>query len=167
MKSLAQWDQEFANALQEKCPQSERNRAGVFLSVIPNRQIWNEFLTTAQSQAKFWANHPAVFPNDLLLLYAGLAFYEYDDNVFWPAFSRCLRLPPLPGNQQHIWNSAFETVMLRGGFRFFDENYVGTAVYLVGIPLSMWEGFLTICQWALWKTDWASLPDGKKTPMLN
>jgi hypothetical protein len=23
----------------------------------------------------------------------------------------------------------------------------------------MWEGFLTICQWALWKTDWASLSD--------
>jgi hypothetical protein len=47
MKILAQWDQDFANALQEKCPKSERNRAGVFLSVIPNRQIWNEFLATA------------------------------------------------------------------------------------------------------------------------
>jgi len=159
MKSLAQWDQEFATALQEKCSKSERNRAGIFLSVIPNRQIWNEFLTTAQAQAKFWADHPDVFPNAVLLLYAGLAFYEYDDNVFWPGFSRCLRLPPLPGSQQHVWNSAFEKAMLRGEFRFFDQKYVGSAVYLVGIPLSMWEGFLTICQWALWKTDWASLSD--------
>jgi hypothetical protein len=104
-------------------------------------------------------DHPDVFPNAVLLLYAGLAFYEYDDNVFWPGFSRCLRLPPLPGSQQHVWNSAFEKAMLRGGFRFFDQNYVGSAVYLAGIPLSMWEGFLTVCEWALWKTDWASLSD--------
>jgi len=159
MNRLAQWDEEFARALQEKCPRSERNLAGVFLSVIPERLVWNEFLTTAQAHAKFWAIHPDIFPNALLLLYAGLAFYEYDDNVFWPGFSRCLRLPPLPGNQQHVWNSAFEKAMLRGGFRFFDQNYVGSAVYLVGIPLSMWEGFLTICGWALWKTDWASLSD--------
>jgi hypothetical protein len=159
MKSLAQWDQEFASGFQDKCQQSERERAGVFLSVIPNRQVWNEFLASAQTQAKFWANHPDVFPNALLLLYAGLAFYEYDDNVFWPGFSRCLQLPPLPGSQQHVWNSAFEKAMLRGGFSFFDQNYVGSAVYLVGIPLSMWEGFLTICEWALWKSDWASLSD--------
>jgi len=159
MKSLAQWDREFASALQEKCPQAERTRAGVFLAVVPNRQVWNEFLASAQAEAKFWANRPEVFPHALLLLYAGLAFYEYDDNVFWPGFSRCLRLPPLPGSQQHVWNSAFEKAVLRGEFRFFDQNYVGSAVYLVGIPLSMWEGFLTICQWALWKTDWASLSD--------
>jgi hypothetical protein len=159
MKSLARWDEEFACALQEKCPRSERVRAGVLLSVIPDRRIWNDFLSTAQAQASSWGNHPDVFPNSLLLLYSGLAFYEYDDNMFWPGFSRSLRLPPLPGNQQHVWNSAFEKALLRGGFRFFDDKYVGSAVYLVGIPLSMWEGFLTICQWALWKTDWPSLSD--------
>jgi hypothetical protein len=91
MKNLAQWDQEFASALQEKCPKTERNRAGVFLSVIPNRQIWNEFLTSAQSQVNFWTSRPDVFPNAVLLLYAGLAFYEYDDNVFWPYPSDLLR----------------------------------------------------------------------------
>ncbi len=157
MKNLAQWDQEFASTLQEKCPQSERRRAGVFLSVIPNRRIWNEFLTSAQ--ANFSAFRPDDFPSSLLLLYAGLAFYEYDDNVFWPGFCRCLRLPPLPGSRQNVWNRAFEKAVLRGGFRFFDHSYVGSAVYLVGVPLSMWEGFLTVCQWALWKTDWASLSD--------
>jgi hypothetical protein len=159
MKSLALWDQEFASALQVKCPQSERHRAGVFLSVIPNRQIWNEFLASAQAQASFWASRPDVFPNAILLLYAGLAFYEYDNNEFWPAFSRCLHLQPLPGSQQSVWNRAFEKTALRGGFQFLDRNYVGSAVYLAGIPLSMWEGFLTICRWAFWKSNWASLSD--------
>jgi hypothetical protein len=159
MKSLAQWDQEIAATLKEQCPRSERTRTGAFLQVIPERQSWNDFLIAAQQNMTSWANYPDGFPNALLLLYAGLAFYEYEDTVFWPKFSRCLGLSQLPGNQQTVWNRAFEKALKQEGFRFFDQNYVGSAVYLAGIPLSMWEGFLTICQWALWKTDWTTLSD--------
>ncbi len=163
MTELEQWNLRFVNTLQEKCPLEQRGRAGVLLSAIPDRQTWNEFLAAAQAEFRSWAYVPQAHPQALLFLYAGLAFYEYDDNTFWPAFGRCLGVSHPPTNQQTMWNEAFGNVVSEGGFHVLKRSghrfFVGTAVYLAGIPLSMWEGFVSVCEWALWQEDWASLSD--------
>ncbi|MFA5187358.1 MAG: hypothetical protein WC551_12840 [Patescibacteria group bacterium] len=163
MKTLAEWEMQVDSELKAKCPAALRNRAGAVLGVIPQRGNWNDFLRAAQESWRLWCLSPTHFPNATLLLYAGLAFYEYEDNRFWPAFSRCLGLHPLPGSQQTIWNEAFEQTASVRGFRFLHggghRSFVGTAVYLAGIPLSMWEGFLGVCEWALWQSGWAGLSD--------
>ncbi|MDQ3009901.1 MAG: hypothetical protein M3X11_04265, partial [Acidobacteriota bacterium] len=40
---------------------------------------------------------------------------------------------------------------------------VGSAVYQIGIPLSMWGGFLEICEWALRHDNWEEMPDADWT----
>lgn len=164
MKVLAEWEQHFDSELDAKCPADLRGRAGALLGVIPKRQDWNGFLAAARESWAFWSSSPDQFPHALLLLYAGLGFYEYEDNRFWPAFSRCLDLNPLTGGQQKMWNDAFEQAAVVRGFRLLHggshRSLVGTAVYLAGIPLSMWEDFLNVCEWALrWKEGWEQLPD--------
>ncbi len=37
--------------------------------------------------------------------------------------------------------------------------YVGSAVYHSGVPLSLWDGFLEVCEWALWQENWWTLPE--------
>ena len=38
-------------------------------------------------------------------------------------------------------------------------DFVGSAVFHVGIPLSLWDGLLEVCEWAAWREDWKSLSD--------
>ena len=38
-------------------------------------------------------------------------------------------------------------------------DYVGSAVHHIGIPLSLWAGFLEICEWALSQDNWSALTD--------
>ena len=38
-------------------------------------------------------------------------------------------------------------------------DYVGSAVHHIGIPLSLWAGFLEICEWALSQDNWSALSD--------
>jgi hypothetical protein len=36
-------------------------------------------------------------------------------------------------------------------------SYVGSAVHHIGIPISLWDGFLDLCEWAAAREDWQSL----------
>jgi len=40
-----------------------------------------------------------------------------------------------------------------------ERAFVGTAVFHTGIPLSLWEGFLAVCEWASWNSGWENLDD--------
>jgi len=102
-------------------------------------------------------------PSCLLLLYAGLAFYEYDENTFWPQFAKSVGSSPLPANQQQEINGAFAKAAKHFSLRLKPRDngtdYVGSAIHYIGIPLSLWDGFLDICEWALWRKDWKTLSD--------
>src|SRR5262249_31332129 len=67
----------------------------------------------------------------------------------------------LPVNQQTEINGAFAEAAshfrLAVKRRDNGTDFVGSAVNQIGIPLSLWEGFLDICEWALWRKDWQSL----------
>ncbi len=97
------------------------------------------------------------------MLYCGLAFYEYDENTFWPQFAKIVGSQNLSPNQQTEINDAFGVAARQFQFelkrRDKRTDFVGTAVNLIGIPLSLWDGFLEICDWAAWQQDWKSLPD--------
>jgi hypothetical protein len=97
------------------------------------------------------------------LLYCGLAFYEYDENRFWPQFAKAVGSEELPANQQTEINTVFaaavDKFLLELKRRDKSTDFVGSAVSLIGIPLSLWDGFLEICDWTIWRKDWRSLSD--------
>lgn len=101
------------------------------------------------------------YPHCLLVLYGGLAFFEYEEGRFWPQFQAALGGITVPPSRQTEINIIFATAAERLGFRIIRNetrtDSVGSAVYHIGIPLSVWDGFLGICEWALWQLDWKYL----------
>lgn len=95
----------------------------------------------------------------------GLAFYEYDEGRFWPQFAKAIGKDSIPPNQQGEINQAFSQAARHCGFRILHtpQTYVSSAIYQIGIPLSLWDGFLEICEWAFWRDDWAALNDEEWT----
>lgn len=161
-KDLRLYEEEFKNQIQN-IPVVEKQKAGALLPVIPERLEWDNYISAIKSQASvagtfLWRN-----PYCLIVLYGGLAFFEYEDNSLWPQFSRALGLESIPGNQQRDINSAFADAAKAAGLIIFKKEArtesVGSAVYHAGIPLSLWDGFLEICRWAWLRDDWKELSD--------
>jgi len=161
--ALENWEMSFALAIQKIAPQ-HRNKAGILLPVVPNLSQWDDYLSSVRMEwQQDWKRIIDQCPGCVLLLYAGLAFYKYDDNTFWPQFSLAIGTDPLPVNQQQAINSAFakaaEYFGLKLKLRDRGTDFVGTAIHYIGIPLSLWDGFLDICEWTLWRKDWETLSD--------
>lgn len=140
-----------------------RQKAGALLPVIPDRVKWDDFLTAVKAEWKTWRSNLEQCTYCLAVLYGGLAFYEYDENTFWPKFAKAIGSESLPPNQQTEINLAFSKMAERLGLKLQRRenrtDFVGSAVYYIGIPLSLWDGFLEICEWALWRDDWKTLSD--------
>lgn len=138
---------------------STRQRAGTLLSVIPKREEWNKFLNSVQS----WYREKDKYPCHLLILYDGLAFYEYDASSYWPQFAKAIGSEQLPANQQSAINKAFERAAKTCGLpilhRADSTDYVGSAVHHIGVPLSLWDDFLEICEWMLSQDNWTGWSD--------
>ena len=160
--ALKDWEKRFAPAIQ-KIALPETNKAGVLLPVIPDHAQWDDYLLSVRTEWKKWKSGLWQHPSCLLVLYAGLAFYEYDENTFWPQFAKSVGSDPLPANQQQELNGAFAKAAkyfsLKLKLRDNGTDFVGSAIHYIGIPLSLWDGFLDICEWALWRKDWKTLSD--------
>ena len=158
MPKISDWEKRFREEI-EKVDESKRQAAGALLPVIPNHENWNEFLGLMK---KFWKRALDDFPCCLLLLYDGLAFYEYDANRFWPEFQKATETN-IPSTEQEGINRAFAKASreynLKIRKRPGSTDYVGSAVHHIGIPLSLWAGFLEICEWALSQDNWSALSD--------
>jgi len=162
---MEKWEAEFNQDL-NSVDISKRLQAGVLLSIIPDQERWNEFLSKVTDYWKFWREDLNKFPKSLIVLYDGLAFYEYNDNTFWPQFSRAIGAKErISSNLQNEINIAFlkavETLGLSIQRRDNGISYVGSAIYHIGIPLNLWDDFLEICEWALWQPAWNSLTDNE------
>lgn len=175
---LVNWEVSFEEKL-ETIAATTRHNAGALLPLIPAREQWARFLATIQSEWAAWEHDLTRYPVCLLVLYGGLAFYEYDERVFWRHFAKAIGEPSVPPNRQTEINQAYSQIAEHLGFRIlrkvtprtlqFHEielpvedcttSYVGSAVYQAGIPLSLWDGFLEICEWASWQDSWSTLSD--------
>jgi hypothetical protein len=151
----------------EKCFQGiagdKRQKAGALLPIIPPRERWEHFLSSIRTEWNIWRRDLTKYPKCLIVLYGGLAFYEYDENTFWPQFYKAVGSDQLPANQQTDINNAFSKVAEQLGLKIQQRSkgtaFVSSAVYHIGIPLSLWDGFIDICEWALWREDWEVLTD--------
>lgn len=38
-------------------------------------------------------------------------------------------------------------------------SFIGTAVFFIGVPISLWDEFLIVCEWALYRKGWENLSD--------
>jgi hypothetical protein len=160
---LEKWEVFFKEKL-ESLGAATRHKAGALLPLIPDREQWARFLATIQSEWAAWEHDLTSYPACLLVLYGGLAFYEYDERVFWRHFAKAIGKDSVHPNRQTEINQAFSQIAERLGFRILrvedrTTSYVGSAVYQAGIPLSFWDGFLEICEWASWQDSWSTLSD--------
>ena len=160
--TLADWEKRFAEAIgRVEC--AEGKVCAALLPIIPDRARWEEFLTCIGAEWKNWKGRLSEHPSCLVILYCGLAFYEYDEHTFWPQFAKVVGSERLPVNQQTDINGAFaiaaDHFRLKVKRRDSGTDYVGSAVNQIGVPLSLWDGFLEVCDWALWRKDWKALPD--------
>jgi hypothetical protein len=160
--TLADWDNYFATEIQ-RGRHSKASAYAALLHVVPDRITWDAFLTSVRVEWGTWKSSLSGRPSCLLMLYCGLAFYEYDENTFWPQFARVVGADDLPNSQQTEINGVFAKAVhrfqLKLKLRGNGTDFVGSAVNLIGIPLSLWDGFLEICDWAIWRKDWKSLSD--------
>ena len=158
MLALNDWEDRFREDI-EKIDASKRHMAGALLPAIPNHEDWNEFLGLMKT---FFERTVGEFPCCLIILYGGLAFYEYAGHSFWPQFQKSLETTLTSAKQGEI-NQAFARAANQYGLKVRQRpgstEYVGSAVHQIGVPLSLWDGFLEICEWALVHDNWAELSE--------
>lgn len=162
MKSLNIFEVDFEKSFLS-ISKSELQIAGALLPLVPSPAEWSDFLKAINAEWKDWKRDLLKYPYSLLILYDGLAFYEYEDNTFWPQFYKAVGSDQLPANQQSDINNAFSKTVEQLGLNIQQRSkgtaFVSSAVYHIGIPLSLWDGFIEICEWALWRDDWETLTD--------
>ena len=162
---LADWEESFQEKL-AAIDASKRDKPGALLPKIPDREKWDEFSFAVRSEWNIWKRDLDRYPACLIVLYGGLAFFEYDENTFWPHFASFVGSPSIPANQQAELNNSFLRASERHGLRAVSKTirrtphfYVSVAVSQIGIPLSLWDGFLEICDWASWLDNWEVFTD--------
>lgn len=145
---------------------SERQRAGALLGCVPDRTEWEELQQMLKNSP--WAVDPMAqpgnpFPHLLLVLYAGVAFYEYKNATFWPQFCRVVGLSSLSPTRKRKLNENFARAADAAGLPIIKTaggcSFVGTAVFFIGVPVSLWDEFLIICEWVLYRKGWKNFSD--------
>ena len=163
---LQDWEQRFHSGI-SAVDAGKRSKAGALLPIVPRHGDWEDFLGAVRLSWNNWQHNLGQYPASLLILYGGLAFFEYDDRTFWPHFANAVAgvAHPPPTSRQTEINSVFQSAAQRYQLilmhRRNGTDFVGSAIYQIGIPLSLWEGFLEICQWAAWRPDWKELSDAE------
>ncbi len=157
METYTDWDSRF-EAEFNKITVERRRKPGAFLSVVPHGTEWEKFLDFVRRGWCF--GRITEFPFCLLTLYAGIAFYEYESGDFWKPFAAAVgvkSISPLQYNKlndyffYHAKEIGLETLVSSRG-----NDFVGTAIFQIGVPLSFWQDFLKICENLWWREDWKS-----------
>jgi len=157
-QSLPDWNRVFENKVLS-LETTIRNKAGAMLQVIPSREDWQEFLKSVKSEWQVWQGDGR-YPFCLLILYGGVAFYEYKSGQFWEHFAETIETE-ISGGQRLKLNDDFSRVVSENGLKLFQSDYVGSAVFQIGVALHSWQYFLQICKWALRRDEWKTLSDAE------
>lgn len=157
-RSLSDWNSIFENKF-FSIEDSTRVKAGSLLEVIPTRGDWRDFLECIKNEWASWQGDSR-FPFCLLVIYGGNAFYEYKSGQFWKPFTEAIETE-LNGNHQQKLNENFARVVSENGLKLFQSDFVGSAVFHIGVALHSWQHFLQICKWALRRDEWKMLSDAE------
>jgi hypothetical protein len=152
--SLRDWEIALSREV-GKISLKDRCRGGALLSALPSLQGWELFKSIVRENWTAILSKPDEYPSVLALLYAGVAFFDYNDELnYWDAFSEAVADPDLKEKgRQGKWNEAYNQTCgvlgLEVGKGASNNAYVGTAVRHAGVPLAFWEDFMRVCTWAL------------------
>jgi hypothetical protein len=166
---LKEWEDHCREEI-ARIPADSRNRAGALLPCVPERAEWESLQQAVKESWRSFEDYLHLYPHTLLTLYAGLAFHEYEDNTFWPQFWRFVGVTPIQTKQNAI-NESFDRaasfvglpIQVQTGHR----SFVGSAVYFIGVPVSVWDDFLGICYWAVWHSNWGDLSDAEWVEVMS
>ena len=103
---LKEWENQCREKI-ARIPADSRSRAGSLLACVPERAEWEKLQGAVKESWWSFENCLHLHPHTLLMLYAGLAFHEYEDNTFWPQFCRAIGVAHLPANRQTNINEGF------------------------------------------------------------
>ncbi|MCX6925465.1 MAG: hypothetical protein NT154_19995, partial [Verrucomicrobia bacterium] len=132
---LKEWEDHCREKI-ARIPAGSRNRAGALLPCVPERAEWESLQQAVKESWWSFENCLHLYPHTLLMVYAGLAFHEYEDNTFWPQFCRAVGVAHLPANRQTAINDGFAhaahfaalSILKQAGHR----SFVGSAVHFIG-----------------------------------
>ena len=161
------WESRFAQQFQEI---EDKQKPGAILPLIPGRDEWLEFTEFVRAQWRIRDGYYSIRrdrPHCFVVLFGGVAFYEYEEHRFWPYFAEQVGTKSIPANKQHEINEDFARVAAQLSLKILGTGYVGSAVYHIGVPLSLWEHFLKFCEWALWHEEWETLDAGEWKELIN
>jgi len=157
---LEQWETRFSVEISKK--QKDLSKPGCLISIIPIHEEWDNFTNDVKDIWPIWSKSLDEYPYSLIILFAGLAFFEYSEKTFWPRFFEVLG-SDISNPQQVRITKIYSDNLRSVGLRVLEKNnrisYVGSAVFHAGIPLSLWNDFLELCEWAVWNENWKSITD--------
>ncbi len=164
LSELSSFEIRFASAI-DRIPHPQRIQAGILLPIIPNRADWNLLRAVIAEAWPWWERNLNLYPAVVIMLYVSTAFFEYEGGELWTKLAQVTGTSGFTTNQQTRINAVFAEALRARGFQVLADarrgDYVGTAVHLAGVPLSVWDGFLKVCEWAFWEPRWESIPDAE------
>jgi hypothetical protein len=165
--ALSSWENCFRAALDQGTSLDSRARAGALLPIIPDYEDWHGFLQAVRTECHASLQDLEQYAHCLVVLYGGLAFYKYEEARFWPHFEKAVSQTKIHPNAQKQINATFARSAESLGFPIFRRpgwtDYVGSAVFHIGVPLSLWDGFLDICEWVQYQEGWSQLSEKEWT----
>jgi hypothetical protein len=153
---LGKWEVRFDSAL-NGILNHQRGHAGALLPVIPGRDDWDVFVKAVREE---WRHREWAFtlnPACMVVLYDGVAYYNYRSGAFWNGFAEVVATADIPANVQTEINQRYAVAAKRFDLPIVKGDFVGSSVAHIGIPISMWDGFLRVCEWALWAAGWQEM----------
>jgi hypothetical protein len=168
MKTYTDWNSHF-EAEFYKIVDGSRLKPGAFLSIVPKEAAWKKYLDFIRSEWRF--GRITEFPFCLLTLYAGVAFYDYESGNFWKPFAEAVGVESIPPAQsQQLKEFLFyhaEEIGLKTLGSLSKNDFVGTAIFQIGVPLTFWQDFLKICENLWWREDWKSFSSDEWKALVN
>ncbi len=168
MENYPDWNSHFEDEF-NKIAAERRRKPGAFLSVLPDGADWENYLDFIRREWRF--GRITEFPFCLLTLYAGVAFYDYESGDFWKPFAAAVGVKSISPAQYHQLTDFFlqqakeiglETLVSSRG-----KDFVGSAIFQIGGPLSFWQDFLKICENLWWREDSKSFSSDKWEAFVN
>ncbi len=168
MENYPDWNSHFEDEF-NKIAAERRRKPGAFLSVLPDGADWENYLDFIRREWRF--GRITEFPFCLLTLYAGVAFYGYESGEFWKPFAAAVGVKSISPAQYHQLTDFFlqqakeiglETLVSSRG-----KDFVGSAIFQIGGPLSFWQDFLKICENLWWREDSKSFSSDKWEAFVN